>query len=475
MMAIEKLTLGDRLTGHLVDGVPDTPFQAAILDLSEQYGVRLEVPYVNYDEAGQFKHVREWFRGEAAPTNLVLHTADGPISFFGNRWSGYSENTGRNVSLGKLSPAETVLASRDGSLTDALRIQTVRSRLDGLNEWTRLTATTDERETDEEQRVQAVTYKLRSPEEVQWRHGDVTLTLRAEWRVEEHTDGYNRAVELSDNVVLESQFDDGPRSFFDHFVEQRKVASLLVFLYGRQISFREHKVRDERFASRMMDGRVYHHPFVELISERTVRERFTPVPSRKELGRAIAHLQQIGPGGLSEWSTQYDAWSRFILPSAGVLSRKRAFIEDRVISTSMSLEAAGAMIGERHGEKETYGRGRPSTATNIYRCLDLLQVDWGKHVASNVGLARAIANNYNDVKHADRGDFPNSEHTYLVSSVNSLLVRLLALHLTGKGDELLEPYRNGDELWDIRQRFESVAVSVTSDGAWAEVSNDDHL
>jgi len=260
-MAIEKLTLGERVTGHLVDGVPDTPYQAAILVLSEQHGVRVEVPYVSYDEAGQFKHVREWFRDETTPTNLELHTAEGTVSFFGNRWTGRSENMGRNVSLGKLSPAETVLASRDGSLADELRVQTVRSRLDGLNEWTRLSATSDERETDDEQRVQAVTYKLRSPEEVQWRHGDATLTLRAEWRVDERTDGYNRAVELSDNVVLESQFDDGPRSFFDHFVEQRKVASLLVFLYGCRISFREHKVRDERFALRTMGGRVYHHPF----------------------------------------------------------------------------------------------------------------------------------------------------------------------------------------------------------------------
>jgi hypothetical protein len=472
-MAIEKLTLGDRLTGHLVDGIPGTPYQAAILELSEQYGVRVEVPYVSYDEAGQFKHVQEWFRDEAAPTNLVLHTADGPVSFFGNRWTGHSENMGRNVSLGKLSPAETVLSLRDGDLADELRVQTVRSRLDGLNEWTRLTATTDEHETDEEHRVQAVTYRLCSPEEVNWRDGKATLSLRAEWTVAEHTDGYNRAVEFSDNVVLESRFDDGPRSFFDHFVAQRKIASLLVFLYGSQISFREHKVQDERFASRLMGGKVYNHPFVELISDRTVRERFTPVPSRKELGRAIAHLQQIGPDGLAEWSEQYDAWSRFILPSAGVLSRKRAYIEDRVISTSMSLEAAGTMIGERPGEKETYGRDRPSTATNIYRCLDLLQITWGKYVASNVGLARAIANNYNDVKHADRGDFPNSEHTYLVSSTNSLLVRLLALDLTGKGDELLEPYRKGDELWDLQQRFDSVGVRVTEKGTWEEVTSDD--
>lgn len=473
-MAIDKLIPGERLTGHLVDGVPDTPYQAAILDLSEQHGVRVEVPYVGHDEFGQFKHVKDWFRNEATPKNLVLHTADGPVSFFGNRWTVHSENTGRNVSLGKLSPAETVLSSRDGDFADELTVQTVRSRLDGLNEWTRLTATDDQRETDDEHRVQAVTYKLRSPDEVRWRDGHATLSLRAEWTVAEHTDGYNRAVELSDNVVLESRFDDGPRTFSEHFAAQRKIASLLQFLYGQQISFREHKVQDERFTSRLMGGKVYGYPFVELISERTVRERFTPIPSRQELGRAIAHLQQIGPEGLETWSERYDTWTRFILPGAGVLSRKRAYIEDRVISTTISMEAAGGIIGERPGEKETYGRGRPSTATNIYRCLDLLQIGWGAYVESNVGLARAIANNYNDVKHADRGDFPNSEHTYLISATNSLLVRLLALHLTGRGDELLGPYRSGDELWDLQQRYDNVGVLVTKEGRWKDVTGDNH-
>lgn len=132
----------------------------------------------------------------------------------------------------------------------------------------------------------------------------------------------------------------------------------------------------------------------------------------------------------------------------------------------MALEAAGQLIGLREGEEATWGRGKPSTATYVFRCLDLLAVKWGDYISSDIGLARAIANNYNDVKHFDRGDFPDHEETYLVSSVNKLLVRLLALHLTGKGDELLEPYRDGKELWPIQQRFEVVGMRVDDDGNW---------
>ncbi|PZE71617.1 hypothetical protein [Curtobacterium sp. MCBD17_019] len=475
-MAMDELNFGDRLMGHLVDGVEGTPYQAAVLHLSEQHGVRVEVPYVSRDGGGQFEHVERWFRGMSVPSNLLLHTANGPVSLFGVTWAGYSENSGQNLSLGNLKPAEAVLAERDGELSDGLTVQTVRSRLDGLNDWTGLEATDEDRETDEEHRIRTITYRLRSPDELVWSQGEATMTLRADWTAAHHTDGYNRAVELSDNVVLESAFVDGPRSFHEHFAAQRKIASLLVFLYGRPISFREHRVQDERFASRLLNGKTYNHPFVELISDRTVRERLTPVPSRKELDRPLAHMTQIGADGLATWAANYDTWRRFILPSAGVLGRRGAFIEDRVVSTSMSLEAAGGLIGKCPGEEETYTpRRMKTTATYVFRCLYVLRIGWGDYIASDVGLARAIANNYNDVKHADRGDFPDSKYTYLVSSTNSMLVRLLALYLTGKGDDLLKFYRNGRELWSIQQRFGGVGVRVTDEGKWEEVSNEDNL
>jgi hypothetical protein len=41
------------------------------------------------------------------------------------------------------------------------------------------------------------------------------------------------------------------------------------------------------------------------------------------------------------------------------------------------------------------------------------------------------------VKHYDRGDFPDHDESYVVSEVNQTIVRLLAIHITGRGDELL--------------------------------------
>ena len=65
---------------------------------------------------------------------------------------------------------------------------------------------------------------------------------------------------------------------------------------------------------------------------------------------------------------------------------------------------------------------------------------WPECIRDRVGVSRAIANNYNDVKH-DRGEFPDHDESYVVTEVNQLIVRLLAIHITGQGDELLSSYR----------------------------------
>lgn len=466
-MALEHLEFGDSIAGLLIDGVEETPYIGATLKLVDPDGVRVEVPYITHGRTDQFTHVEKWFDDQAPPDNLQLDTEDGPISLYGLRWSGYAQRLGDGHARGTLTPSETVLGTRDGKLADALEIDTVRSRLDALNRWTRVSAVSEDHDVDERGKVVRWRSEVEGKAIATWPQGHATMSLVASWEITRKEDSYSRELRVQDNVFLESDFPAGARPFFDHFKEQRKLASLLVFVYGIPIAFREHKLRDARFATRMLGGRVAAHPFIELISTLSVRERTLPVLSTESQGQPIAYFAEIGGEGLANWSRNYDQWERFILPSAGVLGRRSAFIEDIVTSTSMSLEAAGQLIGPKDGEDATYGsRRRPTTATFAYRCLRELSVGWGDYIESDLGLARAIANNYNDVKHYDRGDFPAHEQTFLVSHVNRLVVRLLAVRLTGHGEAALERYQKGEELWPLKQRFDASRMRVRDDGSW---------
>lgn len=467
-MPIGDIEFGDSISGLLVDGVEGTPYVGATLRMTQAAGVTVEVPYLPDRKIEQFDHVQAWFDSRTPPSNMLLLTPTGTISLFDIAWSGHSTTLGgARASLGTLKPDLAVLGHRDPPLADALVMKELHSLIDGLNEWSGLSSVRTEPETDDEARVHSVTMVLQADIGVTWRQGNATMTARAEWRHAPERDGCERKITVHDNVAISSTFDTGPAPFWDHFVEQRKVANLMVFLFGRPLSFRNHRLRDDLFARRAGNGHVYSTPLTQVVSRHTYRDQITEVPTVQKLGRPLAYLSDIGGDGLEAWSQLYETWHRFIMPSVSVLGRANAFIEDVIVSTSMSMEAAGGILGERPGERDTWTKGgKPSTATYVFRCLEVLNVRWPERIGNRAGLSRAIADSYNGVKHYDRGDFPDHEESYIVSEIAQMIVRLLAIHITGRDDDLLATYRESDQFYKIKQSLESLGLSVNEEGKW---------
>lgn len=297
------------------------------------------------------------------------------------------------------------------------------------------------------------------------------MSLRAGWLHAREKDGYDRKTVIHDNVAIASTFNSEKALFQDHFAEHRKIAALMTFLFGRQLYFRRHSIRDDLFVLRAGDGHVYSTPLTEVISRGTYRERTREVPSSEQFRNPIASLQQIGVEGLEEWASRYEQWERFILPSASVLGEESAFIEDIITSTSMSMEAAGGIIGERPGERVTWSRGkRPTMATYVYRCLDVLAVFWPERLGDRVRLSHAVANSYNDIKHYDRGDFPELDEAHVVSEINKMIVRLLAVYVVGRADCVLEPYRKSDQFYQIQQLLDGYGLAIDENGKWSRTA-----
>ena len=465
-MPVEKLKFGDALAGLLVDGVAETPYAGSTLRMEEPNGPMVEVPFIQGDEAGQFAPVQDWFSTRTSPENMVIKTADGDISLYAIQWMGHSVKSGRGVSLGKLQPTEIVLARRNTPLSETLTVTEVRSHVDGLKEWTSFTAIKQDRETNEKGLVRKLLVEVESVAAMTWKQGEATMTLQTDWRSANQEVDDDSSFSIFEWVVLDSKFEK-PTIFFDHLVEQRKVLHLLVLMFDGAIHFRKHRVRDETFSVPRGDGED-HHPFVELISRRTVREYAEKRPTKQDLNRPLVYLRQVEAEGMHRWSDTYEEWKRFILPTVGVLGRRGAFVEDVVVSLSMSLEAGGNLLGHRDGEEVTYNKRtkKPSTATFVYRCLHDLDVNWGDNVESIAGLARAAANTYNGIKHFDRGEFPDNEETYLVSLVLRQVVRLMALNLLDPSRSLIKEFKEKGALWRIHEHFSLNELRIKDDGTW---------
>lgn len=460
-MAIE-LKFGESVAGLLVDGVDGTPYTGATLRLERERGVIVEVPYIHYDETGQFTHVDEWFQTQTPPQNLILTTPSGWVGLYGIRWHGTSVRAG--VSLGKLRPSETLLGRYEGPLDEPFRVREARSEIDGLREWTRFYGIDSEPETDENGLTQGLVVRVRSGGETTWQQGEATMKLVTQWRTDHPEEDPHGGLNIAESVVLTSSFPTS-RPFTDHLAEQRKVVSLVTLLAGRPVHFRRHQVADEMIVMRSMGNTILSRPREDLISRHTVREFEQPRPKRDDFDELLARLPEIGEAGLSTWAERYEAWRRFILPAVGVLGRQGAFAEDIIISTSMSIEAAGQIIGVREGEEPTYKRdGGTTTATNVYRCLHLLDVKWGEIAPDHISLARAVANTYNDIKHFDRGEFPDAPVSLLISIITRMIVRLLALHILDDSGALLTEHREERAMWRVQQWSETYRLTFNERG-----------
>ncbi|MGY4544373.1 hypothetical protein ACVWY0_004317 [Arthrobacter sp. UYNi723] len=464
-MAVEKLPFGTSLAGLLVDGVTETPYVGSTLRMEEPSGAVIEVPYIQQDATGQFEPVQAWFSTRTPPENMLLKTAEGDVSLFEVQWLGHSAKSGRGVSLGKLRPTEIVLARRETDLSTPLLVSEVRSHIDGLKEWSGFTAINHDSKTDDNGLVKKLVVEVASLASVKWSQGDATMTLQTDWRTANPETPDDPSLGIYEWVVLDSKFAE-PAQFSDHLVEQRKVVHLLVLVFDGAIHFRKHRVRDGTFAVRY-GNKLIHHPFVELISRRTVREYAEKRPTKADLQQPLVYLGQLGSDGLTRWAEEYETWKRFILPTVGVLGRGGVFVEDLVVSLSMSLEAGGHLIGVREGEKVTYTKGgKPTTATYVYRCLHSLEVDWGDRIESIVGLARAAANTYNSIKHFDRGEFPDNDKTHLISIVLRQVVRLMVLDILDPSGALLKNFREEESLWRIHENFRNYELRILDDGQW---------
>jgi hypothetical protein len=463
-MAVEKLKFGDALAGILIDGEDGTPYVGSTLHMEEPDGPVVEVPYIQGDATGQFRPVQEWFSNRKPPENLILKTAQGEISLFDVRWMGHSVKTGGSVSSGKLEPAEIVLSGRDAALSDPLLVSEMRSHLDGLKQWSGYETISQDTERNEKGRVRKLKVEVESVAAMTWTQGNATMTIQTDWRTVYGVVDEDDSFIILEWVVLDSKF-DAPTTFFDHLVEQQKVQHLLILMFDGAMHFRKHRVRDATFTQKI-HGSDVHNPFVELISRRTVREYTEKRPTKKQLGRPSAYMREIGVEGMQRWADSYDKWRRFILPTVGVLGRQGAFVEDVIVSLSMGLEAGGQLLGKCEGEEETYAGKRKTTATYVYRCLHTLNVDWGERVESLAGLARAMADTYNGIKHFDRGAYPDAEHSYLSMLVMRQMIRLMTLNLVDLSGELMRRFREKDALWRIHENFSIYELRITDKGKW---------
>ncbi|WP_285037672.1 hypothetical protein [Plantibacter sp. ME-Dv--P-095] len=442
----------DRRVGIFLHSSDDNePFAVGTLWLDPDRGVTAEIPFFPNIQP-QFTTPARWF-ADGPPENIHFRSEHLQVGMFGCTRSRVSSPM--HIDVGGLRVRETVLTERTGPVEDPLTVSTFSSRIDGLTEWTRLSSVSwsGEQVADERgSRRRRVTYVIEQAQGLSWAQGEARMSLNTTWRPKENAP--RNGVHMEDDVVLRSKF-SSPRPIADHLAEHRKFRDLLQFSYGIPASFRGHQVRDSRFPTLSAVGDVVAVESQDVFCSITVPEHFREPLGSNALSFPIVRIDDVTADTLTLWAHKYDALKRVIYPTSGVLRRSGLFAEDKVLNGAMSVEALGRLLPPAPGEAATFSKHskRKTTATDFYRAMDYLGVDVSAIAGHRSHLAWAMANTYNRVKHADRGDFPEGVHSHVSGMLTLVLVRLALLKLLLPMSPAIQSFVDG---WGFGQVVESI-------------------
>lgn len=480
---VVNLGTGDATPGLLaVGGDTDIPTLGAVLELTER-GVQLRVPfYPDTRQGAHFAAITDWsdFTPASVARNFELHTQDGPAHLFRSRLARTMSHSAR-PSTTLFEPAETVFPAEAVDMPDALTVTTLRSEADGLLAFTRWKSWDTERSHhDNGILLRSLDVHVEGAQQVSWRQGDATMTLRTNWETEntDRPDGRG-GIDIIDRVVLESAFPES-RPVVDHIREQRAFLDLLsIGVMGRSLYFRHHEISDPAYASTVPafdddDDDFTYEPFHRLITMETRSEHLQPLPDAKRLRQdQFLPLGAVPQHVLDAWGDTSQKWQQFLRPVRALLRRVPTVPDDFVITVSIAFERASAVLGPQPGEEATHraakkGKGQKTVATDIYRCLYQLDLDWSSLGTDAVGVARAIAWHYNGVKHV-RGEVAESEHLLLVAFIVRVAARLFTLWVADPTGDVLRGAHAQDHLSNVAEHLHLYGYRLTEQGRFVEL------
>lgn len=419
-------------------------------------GLLLEVPYAfsTAHDREQFRAAADWFEHREMPEAVLFRGEDINVTLYGCRFASRSRVYGRGVAVGRMVADYAVLFNR--SLSKPFEVRTVRSQMDGLRRWTDYSGALVEHELDDNNLVQSMSITVRGTTDLTWSHVGATMTLGTYW---EGRDG-DRGPGVQEWVTVSSTFEDGALPD-RHIAAQEVLRDLLILSFGTPIRFRRHAASDPSMPSDVQRTRVTAPPFRDLIVRETEDEFFQPVvPTARQ---PILLARDISAESLEAWSLLRAEWSRAIDPLILLLNRDIFAVEDIILQSNISLEAAGHLLPPVEGEEATRRGNAPTTATRVLRALRELTVPWDLLRAPEIGVARLIANTYNSIKHFDRTTLTDRDHLRLVANVSQLLARLVVLAQLPESAGFIDRFCARD-LARVMNQFQTSGVLIVEDG-----------
>lgn len=447
-----ELALGDIRVGHIDDGLGEGPVQSGTLTFEEEQGAQLLVAYLRDAPdaaAPQFARTSTWFRftGDSKPPKaLLFFDSRGIVTLLDNRVGGASLGA---YPLGRLRP-QVIIFERPRAIKEEYRVRDFKSTIDGLEEFAGFRPIDfDSVSTGDGYKTTIV---IEPTERVEWEAGGFHYMIRANiaWA---GRDG--RRFEVVDSQPYVQTTSETGATPHEHLGAQWSVRALLTFLYGTKLAWRSHQLRDEEFPMWMLSGATRDPVFVDVYLAGTSKQHRWPEPA--SLQPSPVGLTDLGSEGMRKWVELYadEIFERAMQPAVEVLNDATTFLEPQLMMLAISLDRLGQF---RHGDERRRGMW-----VNIEKCLVDAQLDWPQ-IGSRRGIAKAISNINNDLKHPGRPRYPGTDELAGAVYLSKIIIRAQMFDLLGLQDELKQSFLQSNDAQNAVAVFTRQGLRVDDEG-----------
>jgi hypothetical protein len=449
---------GDVRVGHVLEDYEQSDLIQSATLLFDDRGGELKVAYLleskEHDpEPHQFLRANAWFKFNDGdlPRTLLFADNRGWVTMTDTRVTGISMG---NFPLGQIR-ARALIFNRPRTIQPEYSVRDFMSTIDGLEAFARFAPITFDMQPKDGggHRVELV---VDAAESVSWTAGGFEYLVHANvsWTGQD-----GRSFEILDNRPYLQTTREGGATIYEHYRAQQPVRALLTLVHGTALSWRSHRLRDDEFPTWMLDGSDHGPSAVDVILEATVRQHRAEEPDSSAFVFSAFRLHDLGGDGLARWVDLYgdDDFRRAVEPAVEVINGATKFLEPQLMMLAISLDRFGYF---------RFGDGtRRAMHEHVQKCLEEAQLDWPE-IGSRVGIAKAIANVNNDLKHPDRPEYPETDELAGITRLAEVIARTQLFDLLGLDPKLRTDFLASNDVRHAVQSFTAVGITVNEDGTF---------
>jgi hypothetical protein len=347
-----------------------------------------------------------------------------------------------------------VIQERPREVRDEYLVRQLASTIDGLEEFSRFEPITHDVEYLPEGHSRT-TIVVESVESVEWVANGYAYAIKSNVAWSARDGRYFHTVDSEPYLLTTSEEGASP---VDHLAAQWPIRALLVLIHGQPLAWRSHRLRDEEFPVWMLDGSTSTPTFVDVQFQGTIAEHIAEKPSSPHFSYPPLWLGSVTAEALANWVTLYgdEVLAQAVQPAVEVINGASRFLEPQLMMLAISLDRFGYFL---HGD-----RRQRRIHANIEKCMEAAGIAWPT-LGSRRGVARAIANANNDLKHPDREASPPSRQLAGLVELCKIIVRAQVFELLSVDPNIREKFVTGsNDALNMLRIFSDARLTIADDG-----------